>query len=418
MRPILTLSLVLTVTPSVKNASADEMAMRKPAQSMAMTGMMEMMSPQPGFRLYGWIEAGITGNFAFPNDNQNFGRLLDDRSNEPLLNQFVLGAERGLDPNMADRFDWAFRIQFLYGSDTRYLKSIGLFDLVTDALIQPDTPEAWFLAHFPMSGTTGGLDVKLGEFMTCLGADMSDPRYNVFYSRDYIFNFGCPFYGTGALLTLHAVPELDLYAGIDRGVNVALEDNNDSVSFYGGAMMNCCKGKACCVAKLHAGPEDPRDNHDERYLSDIVTTWKITDKLTSITDINFAYEESVNAKGYGIAQFLTYAINDCCTVGIRGEVWRDADGFFVAQFASNNDFIHFERGDDSVFDPRTVGGGRTTYGAITAGLTIKPRVPAPLTGLMIRPEIRYDRSLNGTDPLNDSSDRDMFTAAVDVVVMF
>jgi len=37
---------------------------------------------------------------------------------------------------------------------------------------------------------------------------------------------------------------------------------------------------------------------------------------------------------------------------------------------------------------------------------------------MIRPEIRYDRSLNGTDPLNDSSDRDMFTAAVDVVVMF
>src|SRR5207245_220762 len=72
----------------------------------------------------------------------------------------------------------------------------------------------------------------------------------------------------------------------------------------------------------------------------------------------------------------------------------------------------------TVFDPRTVGGGRTTYGAITAGLTIKPRVPAPLTGLMIRPEIRYDRSLNGTDPLNDSSDRDMFTAAVDVVVMF
>jgi len=68
----------------------------------------------------------------------------------------------------------------------------------------------------------------------------------------------------------------------------------------------------------------------------------------------------------------------------------DADGFFGAQFASNNDFIHFERGDNTVFDPRTVGGGRTTYGAITAGLTIKPTVPAPLTGLMIRPEICYD----------------------------
>ena len=143
---------------------------------------------------------------------------------------------------------------------------------------------------------------------------MSDPRYNVFYSRDYIFNFGCPFYDTGALLTLHAAPKLDLYAGIDRGVNVALEDNNDSMSFYGGAMMHCCEGKACCVAMLHAGPEDPRNNHDGRYLSDIVTTWKITEKLTSITDINLIYEESVSAKGHSIAHYLTYAINDCCTV--------------------------------------------------------------------------------------------------------
>jgi hypothetical protein len=74
--------------------------------------------------------------------------------------------------------------------------------------------------------------------------------------------------------------------------------------------------------------------------------------------------------------------------------------------------------DDTVFDPRTVGGGRTTYGAITAGLTIKPMVPAPLTGLMIRPELRYDWSLNGTHPFNDSPDQDMFTAAVDFVVMF
>jgi len=116
---ILTLSLILAATLSVKNASADEMAAANSMHSKPMAGMMEMISPQPGFRFYGWIETGITGNFAFPADNQNFGRLLDDRANEPLLNQFVLGAERGLDPSMDDRFDWAFRIQFLYGSDTR-----------------------------------------------------------------------------------------------------------------------------------------------------------------------------------------------------------------------------------------------------------------------------------------------------------
>ncbi len=418
MKPILTLSLMLGATLSVKSAPADETAAVNPTQSKPIAGMMEMMSPQPGFRLYGWIETGITGNFASPNDNQNFGRLLDDRANEPLLNQFVLTAERGLDPSMADRFDWAFRIQFLYGSDARYLKTIGLFDLITDDTVQPDIPELWFLAHFPISGTAGGLDLKLGKFMTCEGADMSDPRMNIFYSRTYIFNFGTPFYGVGALATMRACPCLDLYGGITRGVNVGTEDNNDSVSFYGGLGLNCCDGKVACAAITHIGPENPRDNHDYRYLNDIVTTWKITNKLTSITDINFIYEESVNAKGYGIAQYLTYAVNDCCTIGIRGEVWRDADGFFVAQFASNNDFIHFERGDDTVFDPRTTGGGRTTYGALTAGVMIKPPKPALITDLMIRPEIRYDRSLNNTRPFNDLSDHDMLTAAVDVVVTF
>jgi putative OmpL-like beta-barrel porin-2 len=70
------------------------------------------------------------------------------------------------------------------------------------------------------------------------------------------------------------------------------------------------------------------------------------------------------------------------------------------------------------FDPRADGGGRTTYGAIIVGITIKPPKPTLIKNLMIRPEIRYDRSLNGTHPFNDSSDQDMFTAAMDVVVTF
>jgi hypothetical protein len=54
IRPILTLSVTLAATLLAKTALADEMAMSKQAQSMPMTGMMEMMSPQPGFRFYGW----------------------------------------------------------------------------------------------------------------------------------------------------------------------------------------------------------------------------------------------------------------------------------------------------------------------------------------------------------------------------
>jgi len=64
--------------------------------------------PEPRFKIYGWIEAGITGNPDSPTDNHNFGHLFTDRANEPLLNQAVITAERALDPN-ATGFDWGFR---------------------------------------------------------------------------------------------------------------------------------------------------------------------------------------------------------------------------------------------------------------------------------------------------------------------
>jgi hypothetical protein len=402
-----------TMGPSDRQAGPEQ---PMPA-NMSPGAPMGSMMPQPGFRLYGWLEDGITFNPASPNDNQNFGRLFDDRANEPLLNQFVLSAERGFEL-MTEHLDWAFRAQFLYGSDARYLHSTGLLDLATNDIVQPDIPELWILAHFPIKGTAGGIDLKIGKFATSVGAEMADPHCNTFYSHSYIYNFGAPFNATGVVATLHGCKSLDVIAGVTRGVNIGIEDNNDSASFYGGVTVNCCNNKLSCADMTHIGPEDPKDNHDYRYFSAITTTWKITDKLTSITDLNYAYEEGFDAQGYGAAQYLTYSLNDCCSISLRAEAWRDEDEFFVAQFASNNDFLHFERGDATMFDPRTTFGGRTTYGAITAGVTIKPKVAGPLSELMIRPEIRYDCSLNDTRPFNDSSDRDMFTAAVDLVVTF
>src|ERR1700692_3380747 len=84
--------------------------------------------PEPRFKLYGWIEGGITGNPDAPNDHHNFGHLFTDRSNEPLLNQMVVTGERALDPN-ATGFDWGFKVQFMYGSDARYIHSLGMMDL-------------------------------------------------------------------------------------------------------------------------------------------------------------------------------------------------------------------------------------------------------------------------------------------------
>ena len=68
---------VLSAVILVRIASAGEPAIASP-------------SPEPRFKIYGWIESGVTFNPDDPNDRQNFGRLFDDRANEPVLNQAII----------------------------------------------------------------------------------------------------------------------------------------------------------------------------------------------------------------------------------------------------------------------------------------------------------------------------------------
>jgi hypothetical protein len=387
-----------------------------PEEEAAQTKFVQQEEAKSRLAISGWIESGITANPDSPRDNQNFGRFFDDRANEPLLNQLVVNFERALVPKPAE-FDWGFKVQLMYGSDARFIHSLGLLDhTATKSILQPDLVEAYVNLHFPIF-SEGGVDVKLGKFVTLEGAETIDPRTNFFYSHSYIFNFGIPLNHTGALATWHATPHINLVAGLTRGVNTSIDDNNDSVAFHGGIGLDFNESKLVISAATHIGPETPNNDHDLRYLNTITTTWKITDKLTSITDLNYARDAGADADAYGVAQYFTYAINSWLIAGIRGEVFRDDKGFYVVSFADYHDPMRLLVGVPTI-DPRTVGGGRTTYGAITVGLNIKPPMPKPMTSLTIRPEVRFDRALSNTQPFNDSADRDQFTAAVDVIVVF
>ena len=129
-------------------------------------------------------------------------------------------------------------------------------------------------------------------------------------------------------------------------------------------------------------------------------TWKATDSLTFITDRNYIRDDGFKASGYGIAQYAIYTVNDWLKLVGRGEVWRDNNNFFVAAFPGNFDFVNVEYGFPStaVFGPAP-----TTYLELTAGLNISPALPEGLPflkSLTVRPEVRYDASLNGTTPFN------------------
>src|SRR5438067_13226039 len=214
------------------------------------------LTPEPRFKISGWVDNGITFNPASPADNQNFGRFFDDRVNEPLLNQLVINFERALAPQPG-QFDWGFKLQFMYGSDARFVHSLGLFsNTAGTSIVQPDLVEGYLSLHLPII-SEGGLDWKLGKFVTLEGAETIDPRTNFFYSHTYIFNVGVPFNHTGALLTLYATKWLNLVAGVTRGVNTSIDDNNDALAFHGRIGLHFNEEKFVISAATHIGPETP-----------------------------------------------------------------------------------------------------------------------------------------------------------------
>jgi hypothetical protein len=393
-------------------------------------------APPPGYWINGihlsaQLDAGITGNPAGPKNN--FGQLFTDKPNTVLLNQLLLTANKPLDPK-ATGFDWGFKLQGMYGSDARYTQFLGELNRVdpTDRN-QLDVVEANVLFHLPVL-FEGGVDIKAGQYVTPLGYETIDPSTNPFYSHSYIFNFGIPLKHTGILTTSHVSSLLDVYLGADTGVNTTfgpLGDNNGAVAFLGGVNLTMLGGNLTVLALTHIGPENAtralspigfNANGYYRYLNDIVITYKATTALTFVTELNWIRDDfdgigtsgiPKSANGLGIAQYVSYTLSDTLTLNGRAELYRDDNNFFVASYQNNGSFVQAEQGF-------TVGTGAlhpTTYGALTAGVTYKPAgLPSVISGLLIRPEIRWDTDLGGQRAFG--GDNESVTIASDVVLTF
>ncbi len=391
-----------------------------------------------GIKLSGQIQGGVLFNPFRPNTGLNFGQTFTDHANQAQLNQVLLTAQKEIDK--ADTgFQWGFKLQFMYGSDARYTQFLGeLNRVVPNERYQFDVVEANLQFRLPVFA--GGLDLKAGQYTTPIGFETVDPSTNLFYSHSYIFQFGLPVKHTGLLAVAHLSDTLDLYGGIDTGSNTTfgpLGDNNGAVSGIFGFGLTLLGGNLTVVALTHLGPENAtrvlsplgiNANGTWRSYNDILVTYKPNDTLTLTTELNWirdSYGLNGNpVNGFGVAQYVSYAWSDTLTLNARAEVWRDDNNFFVASFSGNGDPIRLQQG----LSPRSpifaAPGTNTTYGSLTLGVTYKPDMPAPLTGLMIRPEIRWDHAFTNNKPFNNNAvtnsggTSDNFTFGADIVISF
>jgi hypothetical protein len=379
------------------------------------------------------FEGGIVVNPASPNNGENYGQLFTDKSNNFQMNQALFTVQRTVDPK-AD-YDVGFAVQALYGTDGRYLHFVGMADRSYDTTYQPALIQANVSAHTPWL-FSGGMDFKAGMYPTPIGYEVIDPSQNPFYSHSYIFNFGIPLLHTGGYAIAHVTDMIDIYGGADSGVNTTLGpykgDDNSSYAGMGGINLTLLGGNLTILTLTHIGPENPGRtvplaNRYNRYIVDSVITWKATDKLTLVGELDYIHDDNpaINKPtAYGGAAYASYALTDTLALNGRFEVFDDEKGFFVAAFPGNNDFATAQAGYST---PNTSygTGKKTTYSEITLGVTYKPAgLPAPISGLLIRPEIRYDTTLNNVKAFNGPSttgagkDTGVFTLAADFVLTF
>jgi hypothetical protein len=398
------------------------------------------------FTVGGAIDAGLLVNPAYPSNGLNFGHLFTDKANSLMLNQVLLTAMRPIDPTSKD-YDFGFKIQGMYGSDARYTHFLGEGEYWINSRYQLDIIEANAQVHLPWL-FSGGIDVKAGQFPTLLGAEVIPAGDNLLYSHSYIFNFGVPFKLTGVAAVAHIVPEVDVYAGFNTGVNTTIGwpgDNNGGVGFEGGVGLNLMGGSLTVLATTNIGPQNPATavgiagcggcapSSTLRFLNDMVVTWKATDRLTFVTDMNWIHENGAGGlDGFGIAQYAAYAINDWLKIVGRAEVWRDNNNFFVSSLGApgNFNFANSQHGylNFGGFPPAgAFAPAPTTYLELTAGLNIAaPPIPnvfgVPdamwLKSVVLRPEIRYDASLNNTTPFNVGTRSSQLTFGGDIIVKF
>jgi hypothetical protein len=377
------------------------------------------------------LEAGIAVNPDSPGNHNNFGQEFTDKPNEPQFNQLLVTFTRPVDS--AKAYDIGFNFQALFGSDARYDPTIGLLDYTMRGREQFVFTQANVVLRTP-GFTAGGIDTKIGLIPGAMGYETTDPSTRPFYTLSYITNYLLAFETVGALSTIHINPTIDIYTGIDAGNEVTpwRDQNSVPAGYIGFGLNNLLDNKLTVLAVSRLGSEASRRafpgqdvNSFMRYWNDVTVTYKATDKWTFVGEGNYLRDESPGVgTAFGFAGYSSYAFNDEYTLNLRAEIYRDNTGITTTGWISNTAFTSTVVGNLS---DQFYNAPPTTYGAITAGITAKPNwlnTIQNVAKITIRPEVRYDASLNGTKPfdvpaLNGAGTKSgQFLFSTDVIVAF
>ena len=292
------------------------------------------------------------------------GRAYDRRHNSFSLNVVNLTLDRAAP---ADRVGAGFHAEAWLGQNAEVVKSVGLV-VGRDA----DIWQAYATLNLPVGASGNYVQLKAGKLATLLGVEVGEDVLNPNLGISYQDIFLEPFTETGAEIDAKLSPRWDAELRVSNGWD-QVTDVNESKTITSRLGLTP-DDRTLIAASGYVGPEQARNNSNERTGVNLVASRKLTGAATALLQFDYGQEDHAAADG-GRAQWtaaglwLTCDLAPAATLAVRGDYMNDRGG------SRTSGVLGFP-----INDGLEVGG-------VTGTLNIKYWDHA-----LLRPEVRFDRA--------------------------
>lgn len=369
----------------------------KPASLLGGTG---------GLDVYGWVSAGFMGNTSSPGSRFNGPYNAVDRSNEPMLNQFYLVAQKHL-PSSGTGLGG--RVDFLFGEDYLLAESIGIEK-------RPDGNPHWnrefYGVAFPQAYAAIGnrdLALQIGHFYSVVGYEGVMAPTNFFYSKSLSYQFAGPFTHWGAQVNWKPSDAWTVQTGLTNGWD-AFDRVSDSVGVVGRVRWDAQHSNTWTSFAFTTGQESnnlsgqlPTTDFTNRSRFSWITNLPLCDGVEYLAHYWLGFQEEGAPGGeradfFGIDRYVFVDLTEDWKLAGRFEWFKDEEGTRVGLARPSNPNTPPFIGD---------------FYSISAGLNWKP-----CGNFIVRPEMRFDWFDGNAQPFDDGSDDSQVLLGFDAIVMF
>lgn len=291
--------------------------MAQPAQAVSLG--------DSGIDISGFVDVYYSYNFHDPAepaggpDFEQALRAFDTEANEFSLSLAELVVQKAPAPV-------GFRIDFDYGPTT----DIVHFFEPSGTEIFKNVQQAYVTYVAPVGK---GLTIDFGKFVTHMGFEVIESKDNWNYSRGLLFTWAIPFYHTGLRIGYPVADGVTVtLLGVNGWNNV--DENNDGKT-VGAQVIVTAIPKVTFIQNAIWGSEAAPNS--QRHVYDTVVILNATDKLSLGANFDIGMDDNSlgtavtpgDSSFYGVAGYGRLALTDASAIAVRGEWFKDTDGFMT-----------------------------------------------------------------------------------------